>query len=427
MNDMYFDRVLPVPSLRTARLDMEPLSREHAREMFPLLADPGLYEFTGGEGPASEEKLISSYTFLEGRRSPDGREIWLNWALRLRETGALTGYAQSTVTRERAYVAWVVGSHWQGRGLATDAAVAIVNWLEEKGAPEIRACVHPQHRASQRVAANAGLSRTDDLEDGEEVWVRRHGGFAAKASAPAERAPVPAPLPSLVVCDIVGTLLEDLGWVEATFRTVFRARGIELFADDVRSVRGAAKNEAIRTLLSKRGDDVSDLDRETDELAKQFREELPRAVGRLGVGAIEGADGALQSWRSRGMIVALNTGLERGTTAHLLERVGWASTTFDHLVCAEDVDRGRPAPDMIHRAMRLAGVDDPARVANIGDTIQDVRAGRNAKVKWNVAVLTGAHARDHLQVEGPTHVIASIAHFMREVFAKDQHAGHRPT
>ncbi|MCA9786821.1 MAG: GNAT family N-acetyltransferase [Candidatus Cloacimonetes bacterium] len=161
------------PLLESARLLQRPLRSAHARILYPLLADVRLHEFTGGDPPESEAALTELLRFREQRRSPDGQEIWLNWLIEHKTGGQPLGYSQSTVCQDHAHVAWVIGTEWQGQGFAGEAARALVAWLLEQGVPEVRACVHPAHVASQRVAAFAGLVRTEDMEDGEEVWVIR--------------------------------------------------------------------------------------------------------------------------------------------------------------------------------------------------------------------------------------------------------------
>jgi len=162
-------------TIRTSRLDLIPLRREHAELMYPLLRETTLYEFTGGDPPASQEALAALYERRETRRSPDGRERWLNWMIRDRDTAEAVGYAQATITVSKANVAWVVGNRWQGRGFATEAARAVVALLVAQGVSGIQACIHQRHLASQRVAANAGSRRSLFLSDGEEVWVFQPG------------------------------------------------------------------------------------------------------------------------------------------------------------------------------------------------------------------------------------------------------------
>jgi len=84
------------------------------------------------------------------------------------------GSLQATIVtnegRRTAYVAWVVGVPWQGRGFASEAARAVVAWLRERGADEIRAHIRPGHGASEAVAARAGLEPCDEYVAGERVW-----------------------------------------------------------------------------------------------------------------------------------------------------------------------------------------------------------------------------------------------------------------
>lgn len=156
--------------LRTRRLDLLPIDRSHASVMFSLLNDVAMHEFTGGKPPADVETLSRRYEGWEERRAPDGSELWLNWVLRERQLNEVIGHVQAGVRSDCAYVAWVIGSRWQRRGYASEAAARLVGWLLELGVKEIRASIHPEHIASIRVAENVGLERTDLREDSETVW-----------------------------------------------------------------------------------------------------------------------------------------------------------------------------------------------------------------------------------------------------------------
>lgn len=161
-----------VPPLRTDRLDLEPLTAGHAAEMVAVLADRDLYAFTGGTPPTRAD-LDRRYAAQSRGRSPDGGHGWLNWVLRERVIGAAVGFVQATLDRAgTAEVAWVLGTPAQGRGLAAEAARALVGWLADQGVTEVRAHIHPGHHASARVAAAAGLAPTDVVVDGEVRWTR---------------------------------------------------------------------------------------------------------------------------------------------------------------------------------------------------------------------------------------------------------------
>jgi len=158
-------------TIRTLRLCLDPMMASHAKAMFPILSDRQLYEFTGEEPPESEVSLASRYRYLEGRKSPDESQLWLNWLVYLEESDTPVGYVQATVSESHADIAWVVGSDWQGNGYASEAALAMAQWLSKNGVTTIRACINPNHVASQRVAGNVGLSKSEFVENDEEVWL----------------------------------------------------------------------------------------------------------------------------------------------------------------------------------------------------------------------------------------------------------------
>ncbi|MFE3514620.1 GNAT family N-acetyltransferase [Streptomyces sp. NPDC059166] len=155
----------------TARLDALPLDADHAREMAEVLFDPALHRWTGGE-PEDAVALRVRYE-RQTAGSPDPAELWWNWVLRVRADGCLAGYVQATVRGDRAEVAWVVGTRWQGRGYAKEAATALVgHLLAQRSLRAVVAHIHPGHAASAAVAAAAGLRPSDRVVDGEVRWVR---------------------------------------------------------------------------------------------------------------------------------------------------------------------------------------------------------------------------------------------------------------
>ncbi|MFF2572046.1 GNAT family N-acetyltransferase [Streptomyces sp. NPDC058084] len=166
------NRVAAVP-LRGARLDLEPLRLDHAAEMAEALADPALHAFIGG-APLAEPELRARYERLLAGPPDPTTTSWCNWVLRLREPGTAVGTAvgtvQATVVPDGAEIAWVVGTPWQGRGLAREAAAVLAGHLRELGAPRLVAHVHPEHHASAAVAEAAGLAPTEEFEDGEQRW-----------------------------------------------------------------------------------------------------------------------------------------------------------------------------------------------------------------------------------------------------------------
>jgi RimJ/RimL family protein N-acetyltransferase len=156
--------------ISTDRLDLLPLRIEHAAEMSNVLSDPALHTFIGGT-PYSPAALLARYERLVAG-SPDPAERWLNWVIHLRDEDCLVGTVQATIIDRSAEIAWVVGTPWQGRGIAGEAARGLVDWLGTQPVHTVVAHIHPDHHASAAVAASAGLTATAEWHDGEVRWQR---------------------------------------------------------------------------------------------------------------------------------------------------------------------------------------------------------------------------------------------------------------
>lgn len=155
-------------TISTARLDLLPLRVSHADEMADVLSDPELHSFIGGS-PYSPTALRVRYERLVAG-SPDPAVSWCNWVLREREESRLVGTVQATVTGTVSEIAWVVGTPWQGRGFASEAARGLVGWLRQQPMRTVLAHIHPEHIASAAVARAAGLVPTGEEQDGEQRW-----------------------------------------------------------------------------------------------------------------------------------------------------------------------------------------------------------------------------------------------------------------
>jgi RimJ/RimL family protein N-acetyltransferase len=183
--------VIAAQPIDTARLTLVPLAAGHADEMVAVLADPQLYAFTGG-APPSREALRGRYERWAAG-SPDPAVSWCNWAIRLRSADCLTGTVQATISTHGepvAEIAWVVGIQWQGQGIATEAARALVGWLGRQSVRTVIAHIHPRHRASAAVAAAAGLAATRQSVAGETRWELRLNNPCARLPPTAQRRPV---------------------------------------------------------------------------------------------------------------------------------------------------------------------------------------------------------------------------------------------
>jgi RimJ/RimL family protein N-acetyltransferase len=153
----------------TERLELWPLAMSDADEMVAVLADEALYEFTGGEAPTREVLQQRYHRQLEGPTRVD--EYWLNWITRTKANQRAVGFTQATVVGHSADVAWLVGIKDQRLGIATEAALAVSDWLASIGIEHLHAHIHQLHTGSQAVAIRLGMHRTGELDqEDEEIW-----------------------------------------------------------------------------------------------------------------------------------------------------------------------------------------------------------------------------------------------------------------
>ena len=144
----------------TDRLHLEPLREGHAAELFRLLSDPAMYRFIPQDPPESIAKLVERYKFLETRRSPDGEEEWLNWAVRLKGEDVCVGTVQVTLPRDgRAQLAYEIGTMYWRRGFATEACSRVIQALFEQGASEVWAELDTRNEASIALLERLGFRR----------------------------------------------------------------------------------------------------------------------------------------------------------------------------------------------------------------------------------------------------------------------------
>ncbi len=120
------------PVLRGTRVRLDPLLAQHAEKMFALLDDDALWAYTGPAHLKSVEALYERYRLLETRRSPDGKQLWLNWAVVVDETD-LTGFVQASVEKDsgEALIGYVIARRFWSLGLGTEAVGVMLKHLRD--------------------------------------------------------------------------------------------------------------------------------------------------------------------------------------------------------------------------------------------------------------------------------------------------------
>ena len=231
----------------------------------------------------------------------------------------------------------------------------------------------------------------------------------------------------LIVCDMAGTTVEEYGIVYATLREAMMSHGLKVSEDEMHPWHGgkcsrslcvffeaskrsgctAAKGEVLRFFVDRQPEaGVS-----PEVIDGTFEDMIKAAYAREGSTSL--IVPKLPQWiarcQSAGIQVALNTGYPKEIQAGLLKGLG-LDGMVDHWISAYEVAKGRPYPYMVHRVMEQAGVQDVSAVAKFGDTVNDIREGRNAGCGLVVGVLSGADGALALYEAGADIVVPDVTH-----------------
>ena len=158
--------VLAEAMLEHGGLVLEPIVPAHAQVLWTELQAPELYTFTPHDPPASLEALEARYARWAARRSPDGREIWLNYAVRSEDRRYL-GLVQATLQESgTTYLAYeVFPAHWR-TGVARRACTALIDHLFAAYPRDaVSALVDTRNEPSFRLLESLGFHRTHTVLD----------------------------------------------------------------------------------------------------------------------------------------------------------------------------------------------------------------------------------------------------------------------
>lgn len=192
-----------------------------------------------------------------------------------------------------------------------------------------------------------------------------------------------------VIFDWAGTTV-DFGCfapVQA-FVEVFKEFGIEPTMDEVRAPMGMLKIDHIRTMLrmpriqncwmEKYGKQPDDED--AHKLFNIFEEKLI-GILHLYSNPKPGVIDVMQELRQKGIKIGSTTGYNDKMMAIVVPAAEERGYKPDVWFSPDATNqKGRPYPYMVFRNMEALGVQDVRKVIKVGDTVSDIREGKNAGV-----------------------------------------------
>ncbi len=203
---------------------------------------------------------------------------------------------------------------------------------------------------------------------------------------------------ALVVLDMAGTTVADVGLTEIAYTSALRAQDVESGSAELERMLShirATMGEPVESVLRH----VFDDDARAQAGLKSFDARYAEFADAGQLVAMPGAAHAIANLRASGIKVALTTGFSEATQRCILESLGW--TDIADLTLRADESQ----PNSTLAAAGAMDISDLGLVATVGDTAFDIACGREAAAGFVAGVLTGAHSGEMLQAAGATHLL----------------------
>ena len=218
-----------------------------------------------------------------------------------------------------------------------------------------------------------------------------------------------------VLLDISGTVVRSGGFEAVFHRVYLEVLGVEVSAESVRVNTGRKKAKLFTDVVAEHAPQRVDEPELIGRMTGAFDAFMLEAIIADPPPVLEGVPEALAALAEAGIAVGYVTGFAREPALRLLEVSG---LEFAVLVGSDEIERGRPAPDLIHEAMRRLSLSDPAAVAYAGDTPGDIASGLAANCGRVYGLTCGAHDRDELEAAAhgtPAVVVGSLRDAARDL------------
>jgi HAD superfamily hydrolase (TIGR01509 family) len=201
----------------------------------------------------------------------------------------------------------------------------------------------------------------------------------------------------IAILDVDGTLVDTNYQHTIAWHRALRAHGQTVQMWKVHRHIGMGGDQIVRALV---GEQVE------AELGDEIRAAEADAYAEL-IGEVEPMEGArelIEELREGGATVVLASSAKAAEVDHYLDLLD-ARELVDGWTTSADVERTKPAADLVQAALEKAGREGPALM--IGDSVWDVKAAQAAGVP-TLAVLTGGFSREELREAGAAEVVESI-------------------
>ena len=203
-------------------------------------------------------------------------------------------------------------------------------------------------------------------------------------------------LPRAVLFDVDGTLVDTNYLHVVTWWQAFAQGGYYVPMRDIHQAIGMGSDQLLDWLLP------GDRDKGADSALRTSQAAL-FATYWSRLRPLPGAVDLLRACKAQGLAVVLASSAGQAESGVLRAALD-AEDAIDDATFSGDVERSKPAPDLVQVALEKAAVP-PGQAVFVGDTVWDVRSSRKAGVPC-IGLLSGGISREELAGAGAAQVFA---------------------
>jgi RimJ/RimL family protein N-acetyltransferase len=155
---------LAIPTIETERLSLRSFREDDVSAFFDLSQDLDVMRFVGDRRVPTLQEV---WRWIAGWIGHWAMRSYGQWAIEERSSGRLIGRAGIVNPAEwpGPEVGYLLGRPWWGRGYATEAARAAMDWgFEQIGFDELISLIDPQNAASIKVATRLGEGHRGEVD-----------------------------------------------------------------------------------------------------------------------------------------------------------------------------------------------------------------------------------------------------------------------
>jgi HAD superfamily hydrolase (TIGR01509 family) len=204
---------------------------------------------------------------------------------------------------------------------------------------------------------------------------------------------------SVAILDIDGTLVDTNYQHTISWARAFAAHDVVLPLWRIHTHIGMGGDQLVTALC---GDEVEA--RLGDDIRAAESDRYMELIG--DVAPMEGSRELIVALKDRGHAVMLASSAKDQEVDHYLSLLD-ARELADGWTTSADVQRTKPAPDLVRAALRIVS-EPPSAAVMVGDTPWDVRAAAAAGVE-TITVVTGGFSEQELTDAGAVAVYESVA------------------